>query len=135
MNNAQLAQNFAQGDTSGKTGHMFIDGNIIYSYGYHFPIASLIGARYALFNSDGYSNTTARHKSHVYSALLEADKIIIECPNCDISQAREYLTERVENAQNKAKRARQAWSIERWNNEATRYSEQVGYLDVLTRQG
>ena len=131
MNNAQLTQNFAQGETSGKTGHMFIDGNIIYSYGYHFPIARLVGARYALFNSNGYSNTTARHKSHVYSALLEADKIIIECPDCDISNAQDYLVERVENAQNKAKRARQAWSIERWQDIAASYLVQLANYERL----
>ena len=133
MSNQTLAQGFARGKDKGHTLHMFIDGDTIYSYGYHFPIARLIGARYALFNSDGYSNTTSRHKSHVYGALLEADKIIIECPQCDISQAREYLTEKVEAAQNKAKHARQAWSIERWNSEATRYNGQMGHLDVLTR--
>ncbi|GAG41002.1 unnamed protein product, partial [marine sediment metagenome] len=35
---------------------------ILYSYGYHFPLCIKLGEKF-LINSDGYSQTTTRHKS------------------------------------------------------------------------
>lgn len=79
MTNIQVAQAFANGETKGQSGTMFIEGfgndrngryAAIYSYGYHFPIAiKELGSNQAIFNTDGYSNTTARHKGHVRRAL------------------------------------------------------------------
>lgn len=44
--------------------------SIIYSYGIHFPIAKHVvneqGQKAILFTERNYSNTTAKHKSHVY---------------------------------------------------------------------
>ena len=55
-------------------GHrMWFRGNTIYSYGNHFPLASMVensAGRYAfLVNSDKYSNTTAKHKIAVARAM------------------------------------------------------------------
>lgn len=68
VNNSELARQFVQGATKGKGSHMFIDGDTIYSYGYHFPVAVRTKDGY-LFNSSGYSSTTAKHKSYVNRAL------------------------------------------------------------------
>ncbi|MCC5780519.1 hypothetical protein H7H48_15770 [Nitratireductor sp. B36] len=46
---------------------MFYEGDTIYSYGYHFPIATLMadaeGRTVVLFTTDNYSTSTAKHKS------------------------------------------------------------------------
>jgi len=75
MSHSDVASRFAKGGTTGKSSSMFIDGDVIYSYGYHFPLAVRHphsdwgqGIRY-LRNADDYSATTSRHKSVVRSAL------------------------------------------------------------------
>jgi len=76
MKNSDLAEAFVSGTREGMGSNMFIEGRAIYSYGRHFPIAvrfyDEIGGGYRelyLFNSDGYSHTTAVHKSRVLSAI------------------------------------------------------------------
>lgn len=68
MTNREVAQAFANGKQKGKSLHMFIDGDTIYSYGYHFPIARRAGDVF-WFTNKGYSQTTGRHKSAVLQAL------------------------------------------------------------------
>ena len=69
MDNKTLARKFSEGATSGEGSHMYIDGNTIYSYGYHFPIARRMPDGKFLFNNEGYSNTTSRHKNYVKNEL------------------------------------------------------------------
>jgi len=71
--NRDLARMFAQGATKGEGSHFFIDGNAIYSYGHHFPIAVIKdrGSKVAYFNKEGYSKTTSIHKGFVKRALEE----------------------------------------------------------------
>lgn len=85
MNNRDLARQFAAGATRGTGSHMFIEGDAIYSYGHHFPIARRQPFGYT-FNPAGYSNTTAKHKSFVRGALSGE---ILEVPMADIGRARE----------------------------------------------
>jgi hypothetical protein len=53
--------------------NMFYDGATIYSYGYHFPIATLMHTAQsepvALFTSEGYSVSTAKHKTVTRRAI------------------------------------------------------------------
>lgn len=70
MTNKELVHVWAsQTKQSGKGNNMFFEGKSIYSYGHHFEIARFIDERTVLFNSNGYSNTTAKHKSYVRSAI------------------------------------------------------------------
>jgi len=74
MNNKKVGLLFAKGEENGKTPNLFIDGNVVYSYGYHFPIALRLkdnGEFRYILNSDGYSNTTARHKNIIKNAVGE----------------------------------------------------------------
>ena len=68
MNNCDLAQEFANGARSGEGSHMIIDGDVIYSYGKHFPMAIRKGDK-TYVNIDKYSQSTSRHQSYVRSAL------------------------------------------------------------------
>ncbi len=77
IGNRDLARLFAQGARRGKAHNMFIEGDVIYSYGHHFPIAMrLPNVRGGyLFTKDRYSHTTAVHKGHVRRAI--GDKYVL----------------------------------------------------------
>lgn len=78
MNNKLLAKKFAAGATSGTGSNLFIDGNTIYSYGYHFAVAKRTGDATANITTRRYSQSTARHVSLVRSALSSAGFILTE---------------------------------------------------------
>lgn len=107
MNNQQLADNFVNGKTKSHGSNMFIEGNTIYSYGYHFKIA----VRYddiILFNSNDYSSSTQRQKSHVLTAIIQAKRKYLECPDCNQTKALNWLTSQKEYFELKQSRARKA---------------------------
>lgn len=66
-------------------GSLYYDGKTIYSYGYHFPIATIHEDKkrgdVTFFTTRGYSNTTAKHISAVRSAC--SHHTIIFCANPD----------------------------------------------------
>jgi hypothetical protein len=80
--NRSIADDFASGATKGKGSNMFIDGDTIYSYGRHFPIATRIDGQFYL-TTHTYSVSTARHISEVRNALIRAgiDYILSEQRN------------------------------------------------------
>lgn len=59
-------------DAKNPSGNLFFVGEVIYSYGHHFPIARWAerkGKRAILFNSASYSHTTAQHQHAVRMAI------------------------------------------------------------------
>ena len=104
MKNSQIAEFFVLRDLEKNQklegSHFFIDGNTIYSYGYHFPIAVKLKDGF-LFNSCGYSMTTAKHKGYVKRAI--GNNFIIElsteklknCINDDIKSIKEVIIEKL----------------------------------------
>lgn len=91
MNNKTLAQKFSQRHTKGKGSNLFIDGDTVYSYGYHFPLARhtdtvINGCPVVIVNNRDYSSSTQRHKSYVVNALKGFTVVYIDgCDfkNCD----------------------------------------------------
>lgn len=83
---ASVATRWVAGhDKQAKGYAMFFDGDTIYSYGYHFAIARFIDTpkgRVCLFNSEGYSVSTAKHKTLVWRQLcrLRPDMLVFEVP-------------------------------------------------------
>jgi len=77
--NREIAEAFAQGARAGTGSHFFIEGDAIYSYGHHFPIAVIKdrSSKIAYFNKEGYSTTTSIHKGYVERAL-EAEGFKLE---------------------------------------------------------
>lgn len=72
-NHTEVAHAWAhQTGKSRKGFNMFYEGRTIYSYGYHFPIATITedasGRTVVLRNSAGYSVSTGKHKNYVASA-------------------------------------------------------------------
>lgn len=65
----KLITEFTDGARKGVSSHMFIDGDTLYSYGRHFPLAvryqSPEGYQF-LLNADRYSVTTSRHQSRCF---------------------------------------------------------------------
>ena len=122
MTNTQIAVSFAKGATAGKSGNMFIDGQTIYSYGYHFPIATRLSNGWYLINKDRYSNTTARHIIHVYRALSGSDVIEAVQVGGKLTIDYLYLNQEYSNCLAKKAMARTEWSITSWNLQAKRYA-------------
>ena len=81
FNNTKTCEVFAkQTQEKGKGSHLFFEDNIIYSYGYHFPIACIMKKEnIALFNSASYSVSTSKHKSYVLRALNYHKVLIVPC--------------------------------------------------------
>ena len=72
--NSELAHVWAnQLQSEGRAGNMFFHGPVIYSYGTHYEIARFVtapnGQKVCFVNSNGYSNSTAKHTSHVWNAI------------------------------------------------------------------
>lgn len=68
-------------DAYGEKGNMFFEGNTIYSYGRHFPIARFINYNTILFTLDGYSISTSKHISYVRGACSHLN--LIYCYSID----------------------------------------------------
>lgn len=67
MTNQQIINKFVNGATSGNNSNrsLFIEGDTIYSYGRHFPLARRLGGGDFWVNPDRYSVTTSKHQSLV----------------------------------------------------------------------
>lgn len=92
MKNEQVAEIFANKGTNGRSNNMFIEGAIVYSYGKHFKIAERLENDIILFNTDGYSTTTERHKSLVLRELNIYNGVnIIFLKDCDINNKKQQI--------------------------------------------
>lgn len=80
MTNKDLAIKFAQGSTKGKTKNMFIEGDKIYSYGYHFVIAKRVFGGFEITTSK-YSQSTARQVSYVNFQIRQTGLEVTEVEN------------------------------------------------------
>jgi hypothetical protein len=106
--NSDLAHNFAHGATSGASANMFIEGEVIYSYGHHFPIAKRLNNGKYIFTSDEYSISTSRHKSEVWSCIHGS--IEWDAPKCDLTQVIQFQAEKLFDALRKVARSRSRFS-------------------------
>lgn len=79
--NYDVAHRFATGIGTRCTGsHMFFEKNIIYSYGYHFPMAIKWNG-YVLYNDKRYSISTCKHQGYVLGACSHLD--VVHCATLD----------------------------------------------------
>lgn len=79
--NYDVAHRFATGIGERCTGsNMFFEGNVIYSYGYHFPMAIKWNG-YVLYNDERYSVSTCKHQCYVLGACSHMD--IVHCASLD----------------------------------------------------
>lgn len=102
FSNSELPHIWAnQSQNNGKTpnGSFYFNGATIYSYGSHFPIATIAGND-VLFTMRTYSNTTAKHIGRTRQAI--SHKNIIWC--YDVPTNLKYATTEHENNLNRWKR-------------------------------
>lgn len=71
---------------------VFTDGTTIWSHGSHFPMGYILSPERLLINIDGYSPSTAKHKSYVRRAIPEHYEVI-ECTTEEIKKAVNYPDE------------------------------------------
>jgi len=64
----------------GKSGNVFFDGDTLYSYGYHFPLAHRAigydGGEAILLNGRSYSNSTSKHQNWTRQATSHYRQIV-----------------------------------------------------------
>ena len=69
MKNSQVAETFVNRrvwkEEKVEGSNFFIEGNVVYSYGHHFPLAIRLENNIFLLNGNGYSKTTGKHKGVV----------------------------------------------------------------------
>lgn len=83
FNSSELAHVWAkQLQHEGKAGSFYFKGKTIYSYGSHFPIATIEGNN-VLFTTHSYSNTTANHISRARQAVSHLN--FIYCMDVPVS--------------------------------------------------
>jgi hypothetical protein len=87
--NSEVARLFSLG-LKGRNRNMFIEGNVIYSYGMHFPIA-VRGDGVAIINNSKWSVSTSRHQNLVKHFLKERGYILIEYTIFEIKRFIEEL--------------------------------------------
>ena len=132
MNNKQVAHLWANRSQSRATGsHFYFDGDVIYSYGSHFPIARHYKG-VILFTSKRYSVTTSKHIGYAHSACSHLKSFTVEDVMQDPCAADlKNYRERVESLSMTAARARDPqWKLqmlEREVNEANSFAETFGF--------
>lgn len=134
FSNSELAHVWAQQNQShgrNTNSSFFFERDIIYSYGYHYPLARLIGG-VTLINSSGYSNSTAKHESHVRYAVRGQ---IIYVPNVKANNKEshkknlQYFFDKIIENERKLGRARKPMLYE---NEIEYYKEQAkAYIQLF----
>jgi len=76
MNNTKVAHLWASGNkTSGKGSNFYFEGDTIFSYGSHFPIARRVNENFYLMTQRGYSVSTSRHISYTRRAIPSYAKV------------------------------------------------------------
>ena len=72
MNNHEVVNRWIQGKSEqGKSNNIFFEGKDIYSYGYHFKMATIINDNIVLLNDTTYSVTTSKHQGMVATCALK----------------------------------------------------------------
>lgn len=133
MKNATLAQKYAQGQQNGKTGNMFIEGDTIYSYGRHFPIATRLKEGVYFVTTRRYSPTTQRHTAHVRLALKGATLLYVSNPREPDREAQIAVNlKEIDGLTVKARRARTERTREHYKREIASLKEQNVLLKEVT---
>ena len=114
--NSELAHVWAsRSQDYGRNGgdSFFFEGDIIYSWGKHFPVARFKkmpnGQTVVLYNDSTYSVSTTQHQSLAYSAVTGLDLPIISIPARfwdDYKGGRDYIILEIQEAISKSSRAK-----------------------------
>jgi len=128
MNNSNVAHAWThQNKDEAKGSSFYFRGRVIYSYGPHFPIARIVSREgkpdVVLFTSYSYSNTTAKHKNHVSSAIFQPCFTVPDVTGNNHAENISYYLDRINEARERALRARSHADFLR--DSAITYAEEV----------
>lgn len=89
--------------TEGRAGNVFFEGNVIYSYGYHYELAKFFNGKNneiaILINDRGYSNTTSKHISYITQATSQYKQFFVtETNGKDVLEQLEQLAKKLKKA-------------------------------------
>lgn len=73
---AHLYVNASQQEAREPSGNFYFNGPTLFSYGAHYVIAHRYAPGRYVANADGYSNTTAKHRSEFFSAMRNRGEAI-----------------------------------------------------------
>jgi hypothetical protein len=137
----------AQAQENGRNSrdNLYFNGLTIYSYGSHFPIATIWDkdTNVVFFTSKDYSNTTSSHKSMVRGAIRH--KKIFTVPSvllnskykCDTDQVHSiniaYYLNIIETLTNKQKRARKYSYLPEINSTLEQFQEYVALFKLTSK--
>ena len=131
----------SQPEARNSKGSLFFEGDTLYSYGYHYPIARHCEEFHAvLFNAEHSSTTTESHKSMAMMAVSHLEDVFT-VPNLDCVGSQEnmdWYREEVEKLLKKSMRARTNTEFyydmaNRMFEEAQRYAEVFGLAKLDKR--
>lgn len=73
---------YQQQDSARNTGNYYFNGRTIYSYGSHFPIATIssVDNNVVFFTRKSYSNTTSKHIHTTYRSINHKNIIYVDSP-------------------------------------------------------
>ena len=80
-------------ERGGKASNLFFENGVLYSYGYHFPLAVPLKRNdYEFFvvNGDNYSSSTATHRGKVFRAIPQEKYAVIPLTALDSMLGAEY---------------------------------------------
>lgn len=104
-----LVKSFVAGKTMGKAGNIFIDGDKIYSYGYHYVAGHRIviaGQTIILVNSTYYSQSTENQCWLIYLRAEESNLPVIRIPDCKLENMQPDVYTRIKKLRERIMRAR-----------------------------
>lgn len=76
----EVIKAYAEGHSEPYTnpgGSLYFDGDVLYSYGQHFPLAVRLKDGNYLLNGDRYSSTTAKHQSYTMQEIHNSRRVEI----------------------------------------------------------
>jgi hypothetical protein len=128
-NVAHLFANQLQSEARTQTNNFYFFNDKIYSYGSHFVIAKHYNG-ILLFTERSYSNTTAKHISHVRNASSHKEKIFCAYPDGSHDQNFNYWINEAEKNIDKLKRAKKViiylYQLDLIRQKAERYAKVFG---------
>jgi len=144
ISNQKAIENWLTGKSTARSRAIFYDGDTIFSYGYHFPIAVKLGGNVILITRRRYSVTTTQHTNRVFFSIpfrfkvIEVDDLQSNFRTADgrlraswLKRELKVIAKMIEEAKQKEKRARVPHSKAGWLGEVVNLKHNSKQLNKL----
>lgn len=129
----------AQDEARNKRGSFYFTGLTIYSYGSHFPIATIVTRkkqRAVLFTTSSYSTTTAKHKREARGAALRGGMPVFTVPDINGSHLlnrRHYLSQIKDLSLKAARQTKYSWHYQDLIHTVKEANDYAAFFGLKTR--